>query len=83
MMIVTASNRGQIVIPKDVRRKLQIGPGKRLLLKTEGNQISLTPLPDNPVDHFCGIFKQGPSLTKALIQERRKDRERESKKASR
>ena len=83
MPIVTASNRGQIVIPKEVRKKMQIGPGKRLLLKADGDRISLTPLPDDPVEHSCGIFKDGPSLTKALLNERRKDHERESKKASR
>jgi AbrB family looped-hinge helix DNA binding protein len=83
MHIVIASNRGQIVIPKEVRKKLQIRPGKRLLLKTEGNHIFLSPLPDNPVEYFCGIFKEGSSLTKALIQDRRKEEERESKKAAR
>ncbi len=30
MSIVTTSNRGQIVIPKAIRNKLQIGPGKKL-----------------------------------------------------
>jgi len=83
MILVTTSQRGQIVIPKQVRKKLQIGPGKRLLLKTEGNRIVLTPLPDDPVEHFCGIFKGGPSLTRALLEERRKDQDRESEKASR
>jgi len=83
MHIVIASNRGQIVIPKEVRKKLQIRPGKRLLLKTEGDHILLSPLPDNPVEYFCGIFKDGSSLTKALIQDRGKEEERESKKAAR
>jgi AbrB family looped-hinge helix DNA binding protein len=74
MLIVTVSNRGQIVIPKEVRKKLKIVPGKKLLIKTEGDHILLTPLPDDPVEHFCGIFKEGPSLTKALLDERRKER---------
>ncbi len=30
MSIITTSNRGQIVIPKAIRNKLQIGPGKKL-----------------------------------------------------
>jgi AbrB family looped-hinge helix DNA binding protein len=82
MHIVTTSNRGQIVIPKEVRKKLQIVPGKKLLVKTEADHIRITPLPDDPVEQFCGIFKDGPSLTKALLDERRKDRERESKKTA-
>ena len=82
MYIVTTSNRGQIVIPKEVRKKLQIVPGKKLLVKTEADHIRITPLPDDPVEQFCGIFKDGPSLTKTLMDERRKDRERESKKTA-
>ncbi|MFH1758001.1 MAG: AbrB/MazE/SpoVT family DNA-binding domain-containing protein [Pseudomonadota bacterium] len=82
MHIVTTSNRGQIVIPKEVRKKLQIVPGKKLLVKAEAGHILITPLPDDPAEYFCGIFKDGPSLTKALLEERRKDRERESKKTA-
>lgn len=80
MPIVTTSSRGQIVIPKEVRKKLKIGPGKKILIRTEGDKAVLYPLPDDPVAHFCGIFKGGPSLTEELLQERRKERVREEKK---
>lgn len=83
MSIVTTSKRGQIVIPRDVRRRLKIVPGKRLLIQAQGDHAILTPLPDNPAEHFCGIFKDASSLTKALVQERRKDRVRESSKGTR
>jgi len=83
MSIVTTSARGQIVIPKDIRRQLKIKPGKRLLLKVEGDQAVIRPLPDDPIEEFCGVFAEGPSLTKALLDERRKDRRRESKKVAR
>jgi AbrB family looped-hinge helix DNA binding protein len=80
MAIVTTSSRGQIVIPKEIRKQLQIVPGKKLLIKAEEDYAIIKPLPDNPVEHFCGIFKGGSSLTKALLRERRKERTRESKK---
>lgn len=83
MPIVTTSSRGQIVIPKDVRKQLKISPGKKLLVRTEGDRVILFPLPDDPVDHFCGIFEKGTSLTKSLLAERRKERSREEKKATR
>ena len=83
MSIVTTSARGQIVIPKDIRRQLKIKPGKKLLLKVEGDQAVIRPLPDDPVEEFCGYFAGGPSLTKALLDERGKDKRRESKKAAR
>jgi len=80
MSVVTTSSRGQIVIPRDVRKQLQIGPGKKVLIRAEGDRAILFPLPDDPVEHFCGIFQKGTSLTKALLAERRKERSREAKK---
>ena len=81
--IITASSRGQIVIPKDIRRNLNIVPGKRLSIKEVSGRILITPLPDDPVESFCGIFEEGPSLTKALIQERKEDKVLETRKTSR
>jgi AbrB family looped-hinge helix DNA binding protein len=73
MAVVTASKRGQIVIPRDIRKALEIGPGKRLLIRAENDQVVMTPLPDDPVDSFCGIFQGKSSLTRALLEERKKD----------
>lgn len=80
MSVVTTSSRGQIVIPRDIRKRLQIVAGKKLSIKVEGEYAIITPLPDDPVEYFCGFFKDRSSLTKALIDERRRDRKRESKK---
>jgi len=80
MSVVTTSSRGQIVIPRDVRKQLRIGPGKKVLIRAERDRAILFPLPDDPVDHFCGIFQKGTSLTKALLAERGKERAREAKK---
>ena len=82
MPVVTTSSRGQIVIPKEIRERLEIVPGKKLLIKAEGDHAIIQPLPDDPVDHFCGIFKGRSSLTKALLTERRRERKRESKKTT-
>ena len=80
MLVVTASSRGQIVIPKDIRKRLNIVAGKRLAVKAEGDRVLLTPLPDDPVEAFCGIFKEKSSLTGALTEHRQKDKQREEKK---
>lgn len=60
-----------------VRKKPNITAGRRLVVKAEENRIILTPLPENPVEDFCGIFEGGDSLTRALLNERKKERERE------
>ena len=70
----------QIVIPRDIRRQLNIVPGKKLLLKVVGDQAVLQPLPDDPIAVFCGAFKEDDSLTDALRGERRREQEREAAK---
>ena len=80
MQVVTASSRGQIVIPKEIRKQLNIVAGKRLSVKAQGDRVLLTPLPDDPVQAFCGIFKEKSSLTRALTEHRKEDKHREEKK---
>ncbi len=81
--VITVSGKGQIVIPREVRRRLQITPGRKLLIKIKGDSAVMTPLPDNPVEHFCGIFKEGLSLTEGLLEERGKERDDEDRKITR
>jgi AbrB family looped-hinge helix DNA binding protein len=79
MPVVTTSSRGQIVIPREIRRKLNIHPGKKILVKAEEDRAILLPLPDDPVVFFCGIFQEGASLTKELLSDRRRELKREEK----
>jgi AbrB family looped-hinge helix DNA binding protein len=80
MPTVVTSAKGQVVIPKKERDKVGIRSGTRVVVEAVGDHIEVRPLPENPVEHFQGFFKKGPSLTKALLDERRKERRREAKK---
>lgn len=63
MSVVTSSNHGQIVIPKDIRERLNIFPGKKLLIKTKRDQAIITPLPDDPVEYFYrGLHQNRPNF---------------------
>ena len=77
MPTVVTSAKGQVVIPKSERDKVGIAPGTRVVVVAVDDHIEVRPLPENPVEHFYGFFKGGPSLTKALLEERRKERKRE------
>jgi AbrB family looped-hinge helix DNA binding protein len=82
MPTVLTSAKGQVVIPKKERDRLGIKPGTRVVVTAVDDHIEIRPLPENPIEHFHGFFKGGPSLTKSLIEERRKERVREEKKCS-
>jgi AbrB family looped-hinge helix DNA binding protein len=81
--VVTTSPKGQVVIPKEEREKIGIKPGSKVAVELVNDHIEIYPLPDNPVEHFCGIFREGGSLTKALIRERKEESGREEEKAAR
>ncbi len=83
MPVVRTLAKGQVVIPKEVRRALGIKPGTKLHVRIEGKEAILFPLPDDPIRALRGIVKGGPSLTKALLEDRKEEMEREEKKFAR
>ena len=73
MPILKTSTKGQIVIPKEIREKLGITPGRKVLLRIVGKHAEITPLPEDPIKAMRGILKGGPSLAKELLTERESD----------
>ena len=71
MSIVNTTAKGQIVIPKDVRKKLGIKPRQRITIKIVDDHAEIRPLPENPIKHLCVIFKEYKgSLAEELLKER-------------
>jgi AbrB family looped-hinge helix DNA binding protein len=75
-MRTTVTKRGQVSIPSEVRKKLQIGPDTKLEWVVEGTTARVIPLPPDPLRAFRGSGKKG--MVKILLQERRRDRQREN-----
>lgn len=73
MPVVKTSSKGQIVIPKEIRERLGIGPGKKVLLQVVGEHAEIVPLPDDPIKAMRGMLKADISLADELLRERRKD----------
>jgi AbrB family looped-hinge helix DNA binding protein len=82
MPIVVASAKCQVVIPKKERDRVGIKAGTRVVVEAVDDHIEIRPLPEKPAESFCGLFTGGPSLTEALLKERRKESRREEKKGS-
>ena len=83
MPVVKTSSKGQIVIPVEIRRKLGIKAGQKVNLTLVGGKAVITPLPEDPIKALRGALTGKPSMTKALLQERKREIEREEKIASR
>jgi AbrB family looped-hinge helix DNA binding protein len=81
MSIVTTSSKGQVVIPKEVRDRVGINTGTKVMVKAVDGHVEIHPLPENPVEFYFGIFKNGSSMTKALLKERKRDALHEDKKS--
>ena len=82
MATMVTSTKGQVVIPKKERETIGIKPGTKVIVEAINDHIEIRPLPEDPVEYFCGIFKEGTSLTKALLKERKEDFRREKEKGS-
>lgn len=75
-MQTTVTERGQTSIPAEIRKHLGIKPGQRLQWIEDGRVVHMMPVPDDPIEAFCGST-QGQGGLKALLKERRKERDRE------
>jgi AbrB family looped-hinge helix DNA binding protein len=68
--------KGQIVIPASLRRKYGIKNGTKIIITDIGDAIVLKPVTEQYLRNLQGSLK-GKGGLKALLDERRKDNERE------
>ena len=71
-----ATVKGQIVIPAALRRKYGIKNGTKIIVTDVGDAIVLKPVTEQYLRSLQGSLK-GKGGLKALMDERRKDKERE------
>lgn len=62
MIISKMLEKGQIVIPKEVRLKAHIGPGDKVEVRVTEEGIIISPLSKSHTDSFTGIVKGKLSL---------------------
>ena len=63
------SSKHQITLPVAMVRRLGLEPGRRLMLRLEGDRILLRPEPEGWVEYFHGRLKGGYGSTVVVLAE--------------
>ncbi len=77
MATTVVTTKGQVVIPSKIRRKYNIKRGTKLYIEERGEEIVLKPITPEYFEKLAGILPTKGKLSKALLQERSADKERE------
>mgnify|MGYP001141019900 CR=1 FL=1 len=77
MAVTVVTTKGQIVIPSKVRRKFNIKKGTKLYIEERGDELVLRPVTPEYFKKIPGILATKGKLSKALLEERFRDREKE------
>ena len=78
MSLVQLSSKGHILIPKKIRDKYGVIRGGKVQLIEGPDGILVKPAPADPIEAACGSIEGDFSLTADLLEERRKEKKRES-----
>lgn len=73
-MVSTASVKGQVVIPANLRRRFGIKPGTKVTFYEDGGRLVLQPVTKEFVRSVRGRLK-GSGVLELLMEERRRERE--------
>lgn len=76
-MNVRLSQKGWVVIPAALREKYGLKPGSDVQVVDYGGVLALVPALKNPIIDGAGMLKAAGSLTQAIVEEHRQERERE------
>jgi AbrB family looped-hinge helix DNA binding protein len=78
MSITVVTTKGQIVIPSRIRRKMNIKKGTKLYIDEKDDEIILKPVTRDYFKKIAGVLSTKGMLSKKLLEERAKDKEKEA-----
>lgn len=59
--VTAVSSKGQVVLPKAIRERLQIEPGVKLMVFSDGVSIVLKPIPEPDISEFKNLMDAASS----------------------
>ncbi len=80
MHTCTVTSKGQIVIPSQIRKRLNIKTGTKLSVQDTGLEITMRPVTRDYLDAVAGVLKSKKNLAHVLLEERAAEYRREKKK---
>ena len=78
MTTTVVTSKGQIVIPSKLRRRFNIKKGTKLYIEERGDELVLKAVTPEYFEKMAGVLGTKGKLSKALLEERSKDKEREA-----
>jgi len=76
MEVGYVTTKGQLVILSKLRRRFGIKPGTRVNFFEDGDGIKIVPVTAETIHANIGFLKTEGKLLKALMEEKKKERER-------
>ena len=78
MTTTVVTSKGQIVIPSKLRRRFNMKKGTKLYIEERGDELVLKAVTPEYFEKMAGVLQTKGKLSKALLEERSKDKEREA-----
>lgn len=78
MATAKLSDKGWVVIPKEIRDKLGLKKGDRIRVMQHDREIILIPMAKDPIEAGRGLLKGGMSM-KEFLEEKRQELEEEER----
>lgn len=79
MAVSHMSSKGQILIPRQLRRKLGFKAGGKVQIVEEGGRLIVMPAAEDPIAAATGFLTGKFSLTDDLRREHQEEKRREQK----
>jgi AbrB family looped-hinge helix DNA binding protein len=76
------TNKGRLIIPAKIRRKLGVKPGTKICFVEREHEVLFQPLTKEHIRNL-GMLRSSTSATAELLKERKLDKKREDKKFAR
>ena len=77
MTTTVVTTKGQIVIPSKIRQRLHIKRGTKLYIEERGEELIIKPVTPAYFEKIAGVLQTKGKLSKTLLENRAKDKERE------